>query len=161
MKAISIFFALLLLLAFGAAQAADTPSGLPLPRFASLRGNEVNMRAGPGTRYPIDWVYTHPVPVEITAEYDVWRRVRDPEGSEGWVHKTELSGKRMALVTGAARDLRGDDKDAAPVVAHLEVGAIGQILACARDWCRMKFEDTKGYMRKTEFWGAYPGEIFD
>ena len=161
MKAIVFLFALALL-APAVAQATDTISGLPLPRFAALRSSEVNMRAGPGTRYPIEWVFTRQgLPVEIIAEYDIWRRVRYPEGNEGWVHKNELIGKRAAIVTGGPRDLRGDNRDDAPAVAHLDPGAIGQLSACGRDWCKLKFEDVKGYLRKSEFWGAYPGETFD
>ncbi len=136
-------------------------SHLPLPRFASLRSDEVNMRAGPGTRYPIQWVLTREgMPVDITAEYEVWRRVRDAEGDEGWVHRNGLSGKRMALAAGV-HDLHDDADDASAIVAHLEDGAMGQLLSCKKDWCRLKFEGIKGYLHKSEFWGAYPGETFN
>jgi len=120
------------------------------------------MRTGPGTRYPIEWVYTRRgLPVEVIAEYDIWRRVRDPDGAEGWVNKTELTGRRAAIVIGAPNELRDDKDDNAPVVAHLEVGAVGQLMSCAPDWCKLKFEGVKGYLRKIDFWGAYPGETFD
>jgi SH3-like domain-containing protein len=137
-------------------------SGLPIPRFASLRTGDVNLRTGPGTRYPIEWVFTHPgMPVEITAEYEFWRRVRDADGDEGWVHKNALSGKRGALVTGAPHDLLADAKTGAPTVAHLEAGAMGQLLSCSKDWCKLKFEDVKGWLPKNQFWGAYETEVFD
>jgi SH3-like domain-containing protein len=137
-------------------------SGLPLPRFASLRSDDVNMRTGPGTRYPIEWVFARQgLPVEITAEYEIWRRVRDPEGAEGWVHKNALVGKRTAIVTGALRELHTDADEKSLVAAHLEMGAVGQLMSCAKDWCKVRFNGTKGYLRKTEFWGAYPGEMFD
>ncbi|MDR3425387.1 MAG: SH3 domain-containing protein [Alphaproteobacteria bacterium] len=156
-----IFLSLLTLPAF-AAEGIDNTSHQPLPRFATLRSGEVNMRTGPGMRYPIEWVYTRRgLPVEITAEYDIWRRVRDPEGTQGWVNKTELTGLRGAIVTGGAHDLRESRDDQSPVVAHLEAGAIGQITSCAPDWCKVKFDDVKGYLRKSDFWGAYPKESFD
>ncbi|NTU76790.1 MAG: hypothetical protein HGA90_03105 [Alphaproteobacteria bacterium] len=137
-------------------------TGLPLPRFASLRFGEINLRTGPGTRYPIDWVFVRQgMPVEITAEYDIWRRVRDPEGAEGWVQKNALSGKRMVIVTGTRRDLRQKDDDKAPAVAHLEMGAMGALLSCEVEWCRAKFGEIKGYLRKNDFWGASPNETFD
>ena len=159
------------LLVIAAAPVSETDSGsgdegkgashLPLPRFASLRAGEVNMRAGPGTRYPIQWVLTREgMPVEIAAEYEVWRRVRDPSGDEGWVNRNGLSGKRAAIVTGV-RDLHDDSDDASAVVAHLEDGATGQLLSCKKEWCRLKFEGIKGYLRKTDFWGAYPDETFN
>ncbi|MDD3288306.1 MAG: SH3 domain-containing protein [Alphaproteobacteria bacterium] len=137
-------------------------TGLPLPRFASLHTGEVNARTGPGTRYPIEWVFKRQgLPVEITAEYELWRRIRDSEGAEGWVHKTAVSGKRLAMVSGKTRDMRKSDNAQAPVVAHLEVGALGQLLSCSKDWCRIKFDGIKGYLPKDEFWGAYKEEVFD
>lgn len=148
--------------ALAADDGATQGSGLPLPRFASLHADEVNLRTGPGTRYPIEWVYKHPgIPVEITAEYEIWRRVRDAEGTEGWVHKMALTGKRTAIVTGMQRELRKREEIEAPILAHLEVGAVGQVISCSKAWCRLKFEGIKGYLPKTDFWGAYPNETFD
>jgi SH3-like domain-containing protein len=158
----------LFLLACGAAQAegdvvtTDAGPHLPLPRFTTLRSDEANMRTGPGTRYPIEWVYTHRgLPVEVIAEYDIWRRVRDCEGTEGWFHKTELTGKRAAIVTGGIRELRDDRDEQSQVVAHLEPGAVGQLVSCTQDWCKIKFDGVKGFLRKVDFWGAYPNETFD
>ncbi len=145
-----------------AAKAIDNTSHLPIPRFASLRANEVNMRTGPGMRYPIEWVYRRKgLPVEVTAEYDVWRRVRDPEGTEGWMNKAELTGRRGAFVTGSGCALRDSRDDRSESLARLEPGTVGQILSCAGDWCKVKFDGIKGYLRKTEFWGAYPHEKFN
>jgi SH3-like domain-containing protein len=137
-------------------------SGLPIPRFASLRVGEVNMRTGPGTRYPIEWVLTRPgLPVEITAEYDIWRRVRDPEGAEGWVHKNALSGKRMAIVTGSMHDARDSADVQSAITAHVEAGTLGKIMSCTHDQCRIKFDGTKAWLRKSEFWGVKTEEVFD
>jgi len=144
------------------ADEVDNTSHLPIPRFASLRNEEVNMRTGPGFRYPIEWVYARRgLPVEITAEYDIWRRVRDPQGTEGWISKTELTGKRSAVVTAKKADLRNGHNDQAAVLAHLEAGAIGQLVSCEKEWCKARFDDIKGYLRKSAFWGAYPDETFD
>ena len=145
-----------------AAEEVDNTSHLALPRFASLRSGEVNMRTGPGTRYPIVWTYTRRgLPVEIIAEYDIWRRVRDPQGTEGWRNKTELTGKRQAIITGGMRDLRKDPDENAQVTAHLEEGSVGQLVSCQVDWCKLKFDGAKGFLRKTDFWGVYPAEKFD
>lgn len=169
MKPLLTFLLLALCLLSGVVFAANEtedakpfPSGLPLPRFASLRSGDVNMRTGPGTRYPIEWVYkSKGLPVEILSEYEIWRRVRDSEGSEGWVHKSALSGKRAAIITTAPRNLLGDNVNDAAVVAHLDIGAVGQLTSCSKDWCRLKFDGVKGYLRKSEFWGAYPNETFN
>ena len=137
-------------------------SGLPLPRFASLQADKVNLRTGPGTRYPIEWVYVREgLPVEITAEFDIWRRVRDWEGSEGWVHKSALKGKRTAIVIGGTRNLYRETTQDSPIVAHLEQSAIGHIVACQELWCEIEFGGRKGYLPKMDFWGAYSNEIFD
>ena len=145
-----------------AAEEADNTSHLPIPRFASLRSGEVNMRTGPGTRYPIAWVYSRRgLPVEVIAEYDIWRRVRDPAGTEGWVNKTELTGKREAIVTGGVHDLHKIPDATSAVVAHVETDSLGQLVSCTPDWCKLKFDGIKGYLPKTDFWGAYPNEKFE
>ena len=149
----------------GAVMAADEPdntSHLPLPRFAALRSGEVNMRTGPGTRYPILWVYTRRgLPVEVFEEFDIWRRVRDPNGEIGWVNKTELTGKRAAMIIGGTHDLHDSPNDKGDIVAHVDAGAIGQIDKCQIDWCRLKFDEARGWLRKTDLWGAYPAEVFN
>ena len=103
-----------------AAWPALADSGLPVPRFVTLKGDEVNVRAGPGRRYPINWVFLRQeMPVEVVAEFDTWRKIRDFEGTEGWVHQSLLSGRRGALVLGEEiRDLRLDPEPGAPVVAR-------------------------------------------
>lgn len=137
-------------------------SGLPVPRFAALHADEVNLRTGPGTRYPIDWVYLRQgLPLEITAEFDIWRRVRDWEGSEGWVHKSALTGKRALIVTGGLRNIYKSDDQTSGLAAQVESGAIGHIVSCRPVWCKVKFDHVKGYMRKADFWGTYPNETFD
>ncbi len=164
MKKFLVLASLLLLptSAAWAAEEVDNTSHLPLPRFAALRNDEVNMRAGPGFRYPIEWIFKRRgLPVEITAEYDIWRKVRDPQGTEGWVSKTELTGKRSVIVTGDNHDLFRSRRNDNIVVAHLKDGAIGQILFCAKDRCKVRFGEIKGYLPKSAFWGAYPNETFD
>ncbi|MER2520735.1 MAG: SH3 domain-containing protein [Bdellovibrionales bacterium] len=140
--------------------AATGKSGLPIPRFVSLRSDEVNMRTGPGTRYPIEWVLRRRgLPIEVTAEYDVWVRVRDADGIQGWVQRGMISGRRMAIIHGSMRNLLKDDEPSAPTVARLEIGATGKIMSCKKDWCNLQFGKVKGYLRKSEFWGAYPDEL--
>jgi SH3-like domain-containing protein len=141
--------------------ARGTVSGLPLPRFAALRADEVNLRTGPGTRYPIDWVYhRRDLPVEIEREFEVWRLVSDPDGIKGWVHEATLSSRRGMLVVGQQRTLRRSAADTAPPVAYLKPGVVGHILSCekASDWCEVQVTDYKGYLKRDEFWGTLPDE---
>ncbi|HEV7368476.1 SH3 domain-containing protein [Arenibaculum sp.] len=135
------------------------PTGLPIPRFVTLRSGEVNVRTGPGTRYPVEWVFVRKdVPVEITAEFDTWRRIRDWEGAEGWVHQSMLSGRRAIVVTGDVRSLRRSPEPAASAVARLEPGVVGTLQRCRADWCEVEVEGYEGWLARTEFWGVYPEE---
>lgn len=141
---------------------AAVETELPLPRFVSLRASEANIRTGPGVRYPVEWVYRRrAMPLEITAEFENWRKVRDWEGTEGWMHKSMLSGRRTLLVTGAVRAIRRAADEDAPIVARAEPGIIGALLNCAGKWCRIDVQGHKGWLRHGGFWGAYPGEAVD
>ena len=136
-------------------------TGLPLPRFAALRSDEVNLRAGPGTRYPITWVYKRRnLPVKIEREFEVWRLIEDADGVKGWVHQATLTGRRGLLITGAERTLRAAAADGAAPVARLKPGVVGQILHCdaASDWCQVQVKEYRGFLRRSEFWGTTTGE---
>ena len=141
------------------------PSGLPLPRFVSLKSDRVNARIGPGISYAVNWLYLKPgLPMEIIQEYDNWRKVRDSDGAEGWVNQSLLSGKRTALVApwqkgkDAELKLLSDPETDAGVVALIEPGVVGKINQCNGDWCEMTFSGTSGWISQSQVWGAYPGE---
>ncbi len=156
-------FALIVILALGAAPVAAglEGSGQPLPRFVSLRAGEVNMRIGPGERYPIDWVYLRAgVPMEVVAEYYTWRRVRDWRGIEGWIHTSMLTGRRAMVVSGDVRALRTKPDPLAPVVARVEPGVFGRLKECPKNggWCRVEVAGFDGWLRRGDFWGAYNSE---
>jgi SH3-like domain-containing protein len=132
-----------------------------LPRFASLRSDDVNMRAGPGTRYRIDWVYKRrELPVEIEREFDVWRWVRDADGIQGWVHQATLMGRRSFVVQKTDATLRSEANDSASAVAILKPGVIGRIRSCeaSSDWCNVQTGSYRGYLRREQFWGVLPNE---
>lgn len=139
-----------------------TVTGLPLPRFASLRADEVNLRTGPGRRYPIEWLYKRRgLPVEIDREFEVWRLVTAPDGVKGWMHEATLFGRRDFVVTGTERTLRAAAADTARAVAILKPGVVGRIRSCAAgsEWCRVQVGDYRGWLRRSDFWGALPGEV--
>jgi SH3-like domain-containing protein len=136
-------------------------TGLPLPRFAALRSDDVNLRVGPGTRYPIGWVYKRrDLPVEIEREYEVWRLVSDQEGNRGWVHQATLSGRRTFVVREVTRTLRRTPETGAAAVAILKPGVVGRIITCAATaaWCEVQVSEYRGYLKRDEFWGVFPGE---
>jgi len=148
-----------------AASVVETPkggvTGLPLPRWASLKADEVNLRSGPGTRYPIDWVY-HRVnlPVQIEREFEVWRLIEDQDGVKGWVHQATLTGRRSFVVKGDEQVLRHTASATAAPVARLKPGVIGQIRSCdgKAEWCEVQVNDYRGFLKRTDLYGLYPGE---
>src|SRR5882762_6474783 len=116
--------------------AGAAESSLPVPRFVSLRSDEVNVRTGPGVRYPIDWVFQRKtMPVQILAEVETWRKIRSIDGTEGWVHQSMLTGRRTAIVLGEVRTLRRKNDPEAAAVVLLEPGVIGALLECRTTWC--------------------------
>lgn len=139
---------------------AGRSTGLPLPRFVSLAVDRVNVRFGPGKQYPINWVFARKgMPVEIIEEFDTWRKIRDYEGEEGWIHSSLLSSKRMVMITGDVRDLRRTPGPDARVVLRAEPGVIGQLFDCEENWCRIEIDGRRGWLQRSEFWGTRPGEI--
>ncbi len=137
-------------------------TGLPIPRFVTLRSAEVNVRTGPGVRYPVEWVYVRKgIPVEITAEFDTWRRIRDWEGTDGWVHQSMLSGKRTVMVSGAVRSLRASPAATATVVATAQPGVFGRLKKCQGSWCEVELDGHDGWLPRSEFYGVYPDEAVD
>lgn len=139
--------------------AYGAPEKLPLPRFASLRSNKVNSHVGPGNNYPIEWTYVRQgLPVEITAEFDTWRQIRDSQGTQVWVHKSLLSGRRNAVIQEKRRKLlKAPEKDA-PVVAYVEPGVIGKLIECKKNWCYIQAKGYGGWLSRKFIWGVYPHE---
>jgi SH3-like domain-containing protein len=147
---------------------AGQVTGLPVPRFVSLRSDRVNLREGPSKDHRTSWVFQRAgMPVEITAEFETWRRVRDADGVEGWVLHSLLSGRRTALVMASARDKaeqvvlaeRADDR--AAVLAKLQPGVIASVKSCAGNWCRVVVDGIDGFVRQERLWGVYPNERID
>jgi SH3-like domain-containing protein len=147
-----------------AAEATD-PSGLPLPRFVSLKTDKVNVRGGPTKDHDVTWVYKRAgLPVEITAVFENWRRIRDWEGSEGWVYHSLLTGRRTGLIAPAAKT----NDDAIPiysspaatsaVVARLQPRVLSQVKRCTGTWCRIAGEGFDGWIEQNRLWGVYPDE---
>jgi SH3-like domain-containing protein len=149
----------------GAAQAGSdaVTSGLPVPRFVSLKADRVTVRGGPDKDHDVAWVYTRAGwPVEITAEFENWRRVRDSDGAEGWVYHSLLSGKRMAAVqlkskTDLAPLYQTPDLHSA-VTARLQVGVLALVKHCTGTWCQISGDGFAGWVEQSALWGVYPGE---
>lgn len=144
------------------------PSGLPLPRYVSLKSDRVNLRQGPGTDYPTAWVYRRAgLPLEVVEEYEAWRKVRDAEGTTGWILSSLLSGRRTALVLpwelkpGAPRPqvpLLNSDSTRSRPIAMIEAGVIADVQSCDGEWCYVAIDSFKGYLEQAKLWGVYARE---
>ena len=139
-----------------------TMTGLHLPRYASLKTDDVNMRSGPGARYPVLWTYKRrELPVRIEREFDIWRLVEDMDGTKGWLHQATLTGRRTFVITGTeSRDLRTEASDTSAAVAVLKPGVVGRIRACEANaaWCQVQVGEYRGWLARADFWGSDAGE---
>jgi SH3-like domain-containing protein len=140
-----------------------TTSGLPIPRYVSLKSDHVNVRAGPTKDNDVAWVYTRSgLPVEITAEFENWRRVRDSEGAEGWVYHSLLSGRRTAVVTMKSKDELASLYDRADVTgsitAKLQAGVVANVKKCDEHWCHIFGQGFDGWIEQQRLWGVYADE---
>lgn len=144
-------------------------SGQPLPRFVSLKSDRVNMRTGPGTEYPMQWVYRRAgLPMEVIREFEAWRQVRDSEGATGWVLASLLSSRRTALVEPwlvkaespepPLVALKDDDRENAGNVARVEAGVIANLRTCDGRWCTVTIGAFRGFLQQSKLWGVYKGE---
>jgi SH3-like domain-containing protein len=151
--------------AAAAARAANdaATSGLPVPRFVSLKADRVTVRGGPDKDHDVAWIYTRVGwPVEITAEFENWRRIRDSDGTEGWVYHSLLSGKRMAAVQLKTKTdlapLYAKPDAQSGLAAQLQSGVLGTIKHCTGTWCRLVGDGFDGWIEQNHLWGVYPDE---
>jgi SH3-like domain-containing protein len=146
--------------------AVDAPgkTTLPVPRFVSLKSDKVNVRKGPSTDQAIVWVFSRAgLPVEVIAESDNWRRVRDSEGADGWVFHSLLSARRTVLITPWSKTdehtpLYESDSTGSGAVAELQSGVLGNVTSCDGEWCKISVDDYSGYVQQDKLWGVYKGE---
>lgn len=146
-----------------ATPAAKTSSGLPIPRFVSLASDKVFVRTGPALRYPIKWVYSREhMPVEIVQEFDTWRKIRDMDGDDGWIHQSLLSGDRSIVVKGEGNlPVRKSPAPESRIIAYLEPKVVAMAEECEGAWCRLTSEGYNGWAERKFLWGIYDSEDFD
>jgi SH3-like domain-containing protein len=141
-------------------------SGQPVPRFVSLKAGRANVRVGPGDDYKVAWIFSKPaLPVEVIAEFDTWRRIRDSDGSVGWVFHSLLSSKRTAVVSpwqkGDPLPIHASAASDAAVTAYLQPGVLATIERCRNGWCDLSGKGFSGWIEEARLWGVYPGEAID
>ena len=154
--------------AMAVGETVGTVTGLPVPRYVSLKTDRVNLREGPSKDHRTSWVFQRAgLPVEITAEFETWRRIRDAEGAEGGVLHSLLSGRRTALVMPWSKNreesipllVRADER--AALVARLNPNVLTNVRSCAGSWCRVTVGQVDGFIKQDRLWGVYPNEPVD
>lgn len=141
-------------------------TGLPIPRFVSLKAEKVNVRRGPSSDHAVAWVFQRKgMPVEIVAEFENWRRVRDSDGEEGWILQNMLTGKRTAVVApwrrGQAMPLYSKASGDSPLIAKVSAGVVSEVSSCTGEWCAINAGGYGGWIEQAMLWGVYPGEPVD
>lgn len=133
----------------------------PLPRYASVKSEEANIRNGPGLRYPVRFVIVRKaMPVEVIAEFENWRKVKDMDGEEGWVHRSMLSSDRTVVVLNGTQALHDDPEPNSRTVAFAEQGVVAELLECKEEWCQVHVGTEKGFIHRRNLWGIYGDEKF-
>ena len=151
-----ILLVVLLTTAFGV-QASEPP----LPRYASVKSDEANIRNGPGLRYPVRYVIVRKaMPVEVIAEFENWRKVKDIDGEEGWVHRSMLSSDRTVVILNGTQALHEDAEANSQTVAYAEQGVVAELVECKEEWCKVRVGGEKGFIHRRNLWGVYGDEKF-
>lgn len=152
---------LVIMLFFPLVGYAGEKGPLPIPRFVSIKSSEANARIGPNVRYPIQWVFVKKgEPVEVVAEFEQWRKVRDKQGDTGWIHESMISGRRHIVVVGdTPAVLRKEPDNAAAPLLRAEPEVRGELISSTKEWCHVIIGGTKGWMEKKNIWGIYQNEV--
>ena len=125
------------------------------PYWASLSAGEARMRTGPGRQFPANWLYQRAgLPVKVVSVYKNWRKVEDPDGTQGWMQANLLSNDRSALVIGEERPLREAPEAGARIIWRAEPGVVGKLSECARGWCKLDVRGRMGYVEAAHIYGA-------
>jgi len=149
---------LALTMLFAAAGGPEAWAG-ETPRYVSLGSDRVNVRTGPGVRYPVAWRFVRRgLPVEVIAEYELWRKIRDRDGAEGWVHKSLLSARRTVVVKGETRTFYKQPGQTLEPAFMAEAGVICSLRYCRGEWCQVQTSGFRGWSLREYLWGVYPDE---
>lgn len=149
-------------------------TGLPIPRFVSLKSSETNLRKGPNYKFPVNWIYKQKgYPMQLIAEFENWRKLRDEDGSEGWVHENLISGIRHLYIARNNYKIKNEfysaqkselilfkypDETSYPI-ARMQIGTLGKLKNCQKEWCKIKIANFSGWVLKQNTWGVLNDEI--
>lgn len=141
---------------------AGAPALRKTPYWASLSAGQARMRSGPGRNYPASWLYQRQgLPVQVIEVYPGWRKVRDPDGTEGWMIGALISDQRTGMVKGETAELHDAPDPASRITWRAEPGVIGRLSHCGHGWCKLDVGGRDGFVEEDRLWGVDPGETFD
>lgn len=133
---------------------AAAQSDVELPYWASINVDEARMRKGPSPDVPVIWEYRRKdLPVKVVARFETWRKIEDPDGTQGWMAARLLSRTRTAIVTGGIRPMREEPSASAAVAFRAEAGVVGRITDCKDGWCLLDVKGRKGWIEADHIWG--------
>lgn len=142
------------LIVSGAALAQSKP-----PYWASISAGQAKMRTGPGRQFPASWLYQRPnLPVKVIETYPNWRKIEDPDGTQGWMQANLISTERAGLIRGEVRPLREAPSADARIIWRAEPGVVGKLSECQRGWCKLDVRGRIGYIEAAHIWGVDPQE---
>ena len=129
------------------------------PYFASISAGKARMRVGPGREYPSSWLYQRAdLPVKVVELYRGWRKVEDPDGTQGWMQANLLSETRTAMVVGRTVEMRDAPRFAGRIQWRAAPGVIGRISKCTKGWCWFDVRGRAGFVEASNLWGVAPAE---
>lgn len=176
LKILSFFLLFNFITTIALAREVGIVTGLPIPRFVVLKSSDTNLRKGPNVKFPIVWSYKRKgYPMQLVAEFENWRKLRDYDGAEGWIHENLITGARNVMFTAnhyktkksmyLERNselilFRYPDENSYPM-ARIQLGAIGKLRKCQKEWCNIRVENTTGWALKSNLWGVLEKEILD
>ncbi|MCW2391716.1 SH3-like domain-containing protein [Sphingobium sp. B1D7B] len=141
-------------LGLGAAD-AQAQTGRPTPYWASLSKGEAKMRVGPSADYPASWIYRQrDLPVKVVEVYTNWRKIEDPDGTQGWMHVRLLKDEATAIVKDGIAQMRDGPSESARLLFRLAPGVVGRLSGCSDGWCAMEVNGRRGYVQAASLWGA-------
>ena len=122
--------------------------------FSTLLYNNVNLRQGPSKDYPIKIFYKKKyLPVLVQDTSDNYRKIKDHENNTGWIHVSQLSRKKAALVLDGEVIMFENSTIFSKPLAVLKKGRLCLISKCKDDWCKIKVERFSGWVKKKSLWG--------
>jgi len=149
-----------LALSLGLLSASEAQAQRKPPYFASIAAGKARMRTGPGRQYPASWLYQREdLPIKVIDTYGEWRKVEDPDGTQGWMQVNLLSDARTAMVIGRIVEMRASPRFNAIVSWRAAPGVVGRISRCAQGWCYFDVRGRGGYVEQSHIWGVDPNEV--